>query len=124
MKMLYNSLAFNAMKSGLDGLAIEQKMILHNLANHETPGLKSKSVTFDKVLHKEKEKGGGVGGSYRFQATIHTNDAVELRPDGNNVDSDVESMKLYENYVRTQYLYTKISGQFANMNYVLDQTAK
>ena len=24
MKMLYNSLAFNAMKSGLDGLAIEQ----------------------------------------------------------------------------------------------------
>ena len=82
------------------------------------------NVTFDKVLHKEKEKGGGVGGSYRFQATIHTNDAVELRPDGNNVDSDVESMKLYENYVRTQYLYTKISGQFANMNYVLDQTAK
>ena len=124
MKMLYNSLAFNAMKSGLDGLAIEQKMILHNLANYETPGFKSKSVTFDKVLNKEKEKGGGVGGSYRFQATIHTNDAVELRPDGNNVDSDVESMKLYENYVRTQYLYTKISGQFANMNYVLDQTAK
>ena len=48
--MLYNSLAFNAMKSGLDGLAIEQKMILHNLANYETPGFKSKSVTFDKVL--------------------------------------------------------------------------
>ncbi len=40
MKMLYNSLAFNAMKSGLDGLAIEQKMILHNLANYETPGFK------------------------------------------------------------------------------------
>lgn len=47
-----------------------------------------------------------------------------MRPDGNNVDSDVESLKLYENYVQTLYLYQKISGQFTNMNYILEQSAK
>ena len=47
-----------------------------------------------------------------------------MRPDGNNVDSDVESLKLYENYVQTLYLYQKISGQFTNMNYILAQSAK
>ena len=36
----------------------------------------------------------------------------------------IESLKLYENYVQTLYLYQKISGQFTNMNYILEQSAK
>ena len=67
--MFYDSLAFQAMRSSLNGLAIEQNIILHNLANYETPGYK-------------------------------------------------------ENYVQTLYLYQKISGQFTNMNYILEQSAK
>ena len=47
-----------------------------------------------------------------------------MRPDGNNVDADAESMKLYQNYVRQLYLYQKISGQFTNLRYVLNQAAK
>ena len=39
--MFYDSLAFQAMRSSLNGLAIEQNIILHNLANYETPGYKA-----------------------------------------------------------------------------------
>lgn len=38
-----------------------------------------------------------------------------------NVDADVESMKLYENYVTQLAMYQKISGQFTNFRYVMNQ---
>ena len=112
--MFYDSLAFQAMRSSLNGLAIEQNIILHNLANYETPGYKAKSV-------KSRKDGSG---RYDFKATVFEQEDTTMRPDGNNVDSDVESLKLYENYVQTLYLYQKISGQFTNMNYILEQSAK
>ena len=120
--MFYDSLAFQAMRSSLNGLAIEQNIILHNLANYETPGYKAKSVKFEDVLKESSRKDGS--GRYDFKATVFEQEDTTMRPDGNNVDSDVESLNLYENYVQTLYLYQKISGQFTNMNYILEQSAK
>ena len=108
--MFYDSLAFQAMRSSLNGLAIEQNIILHNLANYETPGYKAKSVKFEDVLKESSRKDGS--GRYDFKATVFEQEDTTMRPDGNNVDSDVESLKLYENYVQTLYLY------------ILEQTAK
>ena len=69
-------------------------------------------------------KRAGAKGAYDLKAHILTDEATEMRPDGNNVDADAESMKLYQNYVRQLYLYQKISGQFTNLRYVLNQAAK
>ena len=120
--MFYDSLSFNAMKSSLDALAIEQKVILQNLANYETPGYKSKNVSFENVLREASKKDGS--GKYDFKAKIYAENNTVVRPDGNNVDSDAESLKLYQNYVQTMYLYQKISGKFTNMDYILEQSAK
>ena len=38
-----------------------------------------------------------------------------------NVDTDMESMKLYENYVTQLAMYQKITGQFTNFRYVMSQ---
>ena len=40
------------------------------------------------------------------------------------MDADTESMKLYQNYVQQLALYQKISGQFTNLRYVLNQGPK
>ena len=117
--MLFDSKSFGIMKSSLDGLAIQQQAILHNLANLETPGYKAKSVTFQDVLAGEE-----TGGAYDLKAYITTDDTTSIRPDGNNVDSDTESLKLYQNYVQQLYLYQKISGQFTNLRYVLNQSTR
>ena len=115
--MLFDSKSFGVMRSGLEGLAIQQQAILHNLANLETPGYKTKSVSFKDVL-------GGESGRYDLKAYIETDDATSIRPYGNNVDADTESLKLYQNYVQQLYLYQKISGQFTNFRYVLNQSTK
>lgn len=115
--MLFNNYSFAVMKNSLDGLSMQQQTILHNLANLDTPGYKAKSLSFEDVLH-------GQGGKYDMKATIVTDDATSLRPDGNNVDADTENMKLYQNYVQQVYLYQKIGGQFTNLRYVLNQSAK
>lgn len=120
--MFYDSLQFKAMESGLNALSIQQKMILHNLANYETPGYKAKSVSFEDVLGAAERKNGE--GRYDFKAKITTDDSTSVRPDGNNVNADVESLKLYQNYAQQLYLYQKISGQFSNFRYVLSQSAK
>ena len=115
--MLFDSKSFGLMRSSLNGLAVQQEVILHNLANLETPGYKAKSVSFEDVLK-------GAGGKYDMKAHIITDDATSIRPDGNNVDADTESLKLYQNYVQQLYLYQKMSGQFSNFQYVLNQSAK
>lgn len=112
--MLFDSYSFGVMRSSLDGLAMQQDVILHNLANLDTPGYKAKSVSFEDVLKD-------AGGRYDLKAHVTTDETTSIRPDGNNVDADTESLKLYQNYVQQLYLYQKIGGQFTNLRYVLNQ---
>ena len=115
--MLFDTKTLGLMRDSLTGLAMQQQAILHNLANLETPGYKTKHVTFEDTLK-------GAGGKYDLKARVYTDDATSIRPDGNNVDSDAENMALYQNYVQQLYLYQKIGGQFTNLRYVLNQSAK
>ena len=115
--MFFDSKQMRLISSGLNALSTQQQVILHNLANYETPGYKAKSVVFEDVLR-------GVQGKHQIEARVLTDEATEMRPDGNNVDSDNESLKLYENYVQQLYLYNKVTTQIGNYRYVLKSMAK
>lgn len=119
--MLFDTGAIGMMRSSLEGLSIQQQVILHNLANLDTPGYKAKYVSFEDTLRGTQA---GKQGSYNLKAHVMTDEATEIRPDGNNVDSDTQSLALYQNYVQQLALYQKISGQFTNLRYVLNQAAK
>lgn len=120
--MIFNSSNMQVMRTGLDALAARQKVILHNMANYETPNYKAQEVVFEQVLAKANKKGekklAGV------KAEVFTKEDTTVRPDGNNVDADAENLKLYENYVQTMYVYNKISAQINNYRYVLKQSPK
>lgn len=115
--MLFNSKSLGMMRSSLQGLSIQQEVILHNLSNLDTPGYKARYVSFEDTLK-------GMGDRYDLKAHVITDEATSIRPDGNNVDGDTQSMALYQNYVQQLYLYQKISGQFTNLRYVLNQGPK
>ncbi len=119
--MLFDTSAIGLMRSSLEGLSVQQQVILHNLANVDTPGYKAKYVSFEDTL---KGTRAGAKGQYDLKAHVLTDEATEIRPDGNNVDTDTQSLALYQNYVQQLYLYQKISGQFTNLRYVLNQAAK
>lgn len=115
--MLFDSKQLGLISSGLNALATEQKVILHNLANYETPGFKAKHVVFEDVLR-------GKQGRHHVEARVLTDNATEMRPDGNNVNSDTESLRLYQNYVQQSYLYSKVTSQINNYRYVLKSSAR
>lgn len=119
--MLFDTRALGLMRSSLQGLSVQQEVILHNLSNLDTPGYKARYVSFEDVLRGTEA---GESGRYDLKAHILTDTATEIRPDGNNVESDTESLKLYQNYLQQLYLYQKIGGQFTNLRYVLNQAAK
>ena len=48
--MLFNSKSLGMMRASLQGLSVQQEVILHNLANLDTPGYKAKYVSFEDTL--------------------------------------------------------------------------
>lgn len=117
---MFNSVQFKAMQYSLDALWLKQKVHSNNIANYETPGFKTQSLNFREVFDAEQ----GVGsGTRRFEASITTNPNT-VRPDGNNVSLEKENLELYKTYVQTSALYQKISGQFKDTRYVINQTLK
>ena len=120
--MLLNNKNMQILQSGLSALSTQQQVILHNLANYETPNYKAKNVVFSDVIKTAAQKGGA--SQYQVNTKLVTETGTNVRVDGNNVDSEVESMKLYENYVQSLYVYEKISGQINNYRYALKQMPK
>lgn len=116
--MFFQRGTFQVMQSGLNYAWLQQQIHNQNLANVETPGYKAKNATFEEVFAAARD------GSRRYQATVFTRDDLTMRPDGNNVDAETESMELYKAYVQYSMLLDKISGQFSNYNYVLSNAFK
>lgn len=121
--MFYDSKSFRAMENGLSAAWLQKQTSSHNLANIETPNYKSKAVVFEDMLNKNLTNT-DPDSPYSFQTKIVTNEDGEVRPDGNNVDSDIESMTLYKAYVQYSFLTQKMKGSFSNFRYVLNNAMK
>ncbi len=117
--MLFKTKEFTMMQSGLDALWMKQRVIQNNIANYETPGFKTKHVSFHELLSTEMKDGKPVEVS-NYNATITTDQSTSARLDGNNVDLDKESLELWEAYAQYAYLTDKVKGQFTNMRYVIN----
>lgn len=120
---LYGDYSFKALEKSLDYIWEKQKISRQNIANHDTPGYKSKSVSFEDTLKgvanasvRENEE--------RFVMHEHESKGLSVRPDGNNVDMEKESLELWESYAKYSYLTQKMSSQFKNMRYVINQSFK
>lgn len=118
--MLLNSNSMNVMRQGLNALAVQQKIVLQNIANLETPNYKAQAVVFEEILETKKNEKRTVG----VKAKVYTQEDTTVRVDGNNVDSDAENLKLYENYVQSLYLYNKVTSEINNYRYVIKQAPK
>ena len=120
--MIFDSKKMQVMQSGLSALSTQQQVILHNLANYETPNYKAQNVVFSDVMKSAAQKGGA--SKYQVNTKLVEETGTNVRVDGNNVDADVESMKLYQNYVQSLYIYEKINTEITNYRYVLKQMPK
>jgi flagellar basal-body rod protein FlgB len=115
---IFNDLALRALSSGLDGLALRQKLTADNIANVDTPGYKAQHVSFEGQLQQAIKDGAGPGMALQTTDDAHLSANREamsswvtldhqdntLRNDGNNVDIDLEMTSLAETSIRYQAL--------------------
>lgn len=100
-----------AMQKVLDGLALRQEVIANNLANVNTPGFKRAVVSFEQELQSAL-KHRDVRSLYRVEPQITVQSQTSLRPDGNNVDIDMEMAELAANTLQYNAVARLLSGQF------------
>ncbi len=118
--MFYSSSSFKALEGGIQLSWLQQQISTQNLANLETPGYKSKDLSFAAVLSEyengEKNANPDIG---QINAQITTSDEVSTRADGNNVDAEAEYLALYKAYAQYSLLLDKVKGEFDKYNTVL-----
>lgn len=114
--MFFDSLQFKAVESSISALSIKQQVISQNISNKETPNYKQKNVSFANVL--EDAVSNQDDKKYNFQVNIADDTSTTINVDGNNVDSDQQSVELYATYLQHAALVEKINATFTQLRTV------
>jgi len=119
MKLFNNSIDI-AQKS-LDYLWKKQGTIADNISNQDTPGYKSKYVTFENELKRSlSEVQNGTKDGYQkaindTEFKINTTENQSARLDGNNVNTDAEYVELARTSIQYQYTIRAMSDEFTRI---------
>ena len=120
--MFFQDKTFKTLEAGVAATWMQQKIHTHNIANYETPNYKAKSLVFAEELTRARSADGKRQPELRVRLIDNLDTTV--RPDGNNVDMDVESLSLYKAYVHYSMLLDKIRSEIDNHNYVINNAPK
>ena len=118
-KLFSNSIGLT--QKSLDYLWKKQGVISENIANQDTPGYKTKYLTFeDELRHKVGLEREGTGSNYAkiiektdFKLNRPENESVRM--DENNVNTDAEYVELARANIQYQYSIRSISDEFARI---------
>lgn len=119
MNLFSNSI--DVAQKSLDYLWKKQGVIADNISNQDTPGYKSKYVTFEDELKRSLSKvQTGTKDEYYnaindTEFKINTTENQSARLDGNNVNTDAEYVELARTSIQYQYSVRAMSDEFARI---------
>lgn len=119
-----DSVSINLMNKDLDGLWTRQQSISDNIANVETPGYKSKSVSFEdqlKALLTDNTASSSeiISDIQNVQPQITVSNDESLRLDGNNVNVEEENIELARTQLNYMYSLREMSDYFSRLRYAI-----
>lgn len=113
---------------GMDGSSMRQQVLSNNIANVDTPNFKAQDVNFYSQLKGMMDEPMPMGGvdlartnSGHLPGTLPASSPSpfrvyqtegQVRPDGNNVNIDVESAKVAENNIYYGTLATAVARKY------------
>jgi len=118
-QVFYDSNSFKVLEAGVQLTLMQQQLSTQNVANSETAGYKSKSLSFQTVL-KNAENENETPQIAGIEARVETSNATSNRADGNNVDAEKEYLSLYKDYAQYSMLLDKVKSEFKKYDSVLD----
>ncbi len=121
----------NLLQKGLDASWLKNKVISNNIANVDTPGFKSSSVSFESAFKAALNKNGITAKKTREQhinfssqsmdSIVEKNSATSYRMDRNNVDIDYENAELAKNTIYYNILVEQLSSEFRRLNVAINE---
>ncbi|NLJ30189.1 MAG: flagellar basal body rod protein FlgB [Clostridiales bacterium] len=121
-----DSVPVNLLNKDLDGLWQRQQAISDNIANVETPGYKSKTVSFEDQLQEQLETPAETTSDTvnRIKSTgtatsVSTEESSRL--DGNNVDVEKENTELARTQINYLYSLRELSDYFSRLKYAITE---
>lgn len=112
------------MEKSMGFLWTKQTAILDNISNVETPGYKTKYVTFEEALRSRLQSAAGDSASSAsvraalndVEPVTHTASGESTRMDGNGVNLTEQGVELARNSYQLQYAMKAISGDFTMLS--------
>ncbi len=107
----------------LDFLWGRQNITLNNITNVDTPGYKSRYITFEEELRERLQAASGADRPKAavseaingVRARLHITRDESTRLDGNNVDMDQEQVDLVRSAYEYQYLLSSINNDLKRL---------
>lgn len=120
-----DSVSMSLLNKDLDGLWTRQQAISDNLANIETPGYKSKSVSFEDQLQQQLAEQGRtklqqIGGIDGVSPVTTVASDETYRADGNGVDLEKENLEMARTELNYMYSLQMVSDEFSRLRTVID----
>ena len=122
----------HTLEKALSTAALKQEVHSSNIANVDTPNYKSKQVDFQSALNDaigqqslksyktDAKHISFKGESHSFNPEITVNENTKYKPNGNNVDMDLEMAELAKNQLWYNAVTERINGKFSSLRSVID----
>lgn len=104
------------LERGLEASSLRQRILANNVANVTTPGFKRSRVEFEDQLALALQEGSDPAA---VAPKVEVDQDSLGRPDGNNVDVELEMTRMAENQIYYAALTRELSEQFARLRMVI-----
>jgi flagellar basal-body rod protein FlgB len=107
-EMVNGTILPSSLESFLEVTSAREQTIAANMANVDTPGYRTKDVSFKQTLQSASDDGTGM----HLTPVVSKVSGLLERPDGNNVDLDRESMLLAQSQLQYQMGVQLVKSKF------------
>jgi flagellar basal-body rod protein FlgB len=105
------------LESGIKAESLRQKAISNNVANLETPGYRRLGVRFEQLLNKAIESGDTDNIDLNeIKAELYQTKNTAVKPNGNDVNLEVEVGDMVENSIRYKAFIKLLSKKYAQID--------
>lgn len=94
----------------LSATGLRGQVLAHNIANQNTPGFTRSDVRFEELLSDALGRGRSIGD---IQPQVVEDVTTEARPDGNNVQLEMELGAARQNRLMAETYLTILQGHFS-----------
>lgn len=124
-----DTVSSSLLSKDLDGLWVRQQAISDNMANFETPGYKTKTVSFEDQLRDQLADAGTSGenavGKINGVTPVTTEESDEaFRADGNGVDLEQQMIDMARTSTNYSYSLQQMNDYFSRLRTAITGNAK